>query len=169
MSDHLKLSAEAGRLWYRQPWLWFLLSIPIASVILSSIMVTVAIRGKDTIVSDNYYKDGMAINQTIEQDQTADQLKLQPDLSIDSEGLIVLTFAQALNPAEPWLTLIIIHPTMGDRDIELKLLPTATGFSAELPTPLQGRWILDLYSHDRTWRIREQIELPLTQYRLNRD
>lgn len=169
MSNQLNLSAEAARPWYRQPWLWFLLSVPIASVILSSIMVTVAVSSRDSMVSDNYYKDGMAINQTIGQDQAADRLQLQPALSIDANGMIVLAFDAALNPPEPWLMLKIIHPTLGDRDVELKLLPTESGFSAELPAPLQGRWILDLYSHDKAWRIREQIEIPLSEYRLNRD
>lgn len=170
MSDHLNpSSAEALRPWYRQPWLWFLLSVPIASVILSSIMVTVAVRGKDAMVSDNYYKDGMAINQTIEQDQAADRLNLHPELSIQTDGTVLLAFGATLNPPEPWLTLKVIHPTIGDRDVEIRLLPTAEGFIGTLPSALQGRWIVDLYSHDNTWRIREQVEIPLDHYLLNQD
>ena len=170
MSDPLNpTSAEALRPWYRQPWLWFLLSVPIASVILSSIMVTVAVRGKDAMVSDNYYKDGMAINQTIEQDQVADRLNLRPELSIEANGSVLLAFDTPLNPPEPWLTLKVIHPTIGDRDVEIRLLPTESGFSGDLPSALQGRWILDLYSHDKTWRIREQIDLPLSRQLLNQD
>ncbi len=159
---------ESSLPWYRQRWLWFVLSVPICSVILSSIMVYVAVVGKDSLVSDNYYKHGMEINQTIEQDQLARELSLTPSLTISADGLASVTFSSGKLTAQPFVTLNILHPTVADKDVKVKLLPTETGYMADIPSELSGRRYVDLYAFDRSWRIREEIYLPLESHILNR-
>lgn len=163
---------EASRPWFKQPWLWFVLSVPIASVILSSIMVTVAVVGKDSLVSDNYYKDGMGINQTIEQDKLADALSLQPTLTLEENAIVLKLVANEAHPqfkAQPFLTLKVLHPTVGDKDLVLKLLPSGDNvFVAELPQTIEGRRYLDLYAYDESWRIREELSFPFSDITLNR-
>jgi len=169
-----------GKPWFKQPWLWFVLSVPITSVILSSIMVTVAVVGRDSLVSDNYYKDGMAINQTIEQDQFADQLNLRPIINVDNSTITLELKTDQLKTEhldseplskdlkQPFLTLKLLHPTVSDKDIILKLLPTPSGlYIAELPTAIEGRRYLDLYAYDKSWRIREEVIFPIKQFELN--
>lgn len=159
---------EASKPWYRQRWLWFVMSVPIASVILSSIMVTVAVNGKDSLVKDNYYKYGMEINQTIEQDQLADSLGLQPKLTIEN-GLASLEFQTTDMPQQAFVTLNILHPTVAEKDIIVKLLPSTDGvFRAEVPE-LEGRRYIDVYAFDESWRIREELHLPLQGHALNQD
>lgn len=157
---------EASKPWYKQRWLWFILSIPMASVILSSIMVTVAVKGKDSLVKDNYYKDGMEINQTIEQDQLADALGLRPQLSIE-DGMAVIRFQSSTLPPQAFVTLNILHPTVADEDVIVKLLPTADGYRAEVPASLSGRRYIDVYAFDEAWRIREEVYLPLSAHVMN--
>lgn len=151
--------------WYKQPWLWFVLSVPIASVILSSIMVTVAVIGKDSLVSDNYYKDGMGINQTIEQDRLATQLNIVPVVTIQGKT-VTINIASKKMPVQAFLTLKLLHPTVSEKDITIRLLPTASGFMGDLPQALEGRRYLDLYGFDKSWRIREEVYLPLNQHTL---
>jgi hypothetical protein len=157
--------------WFRQPWLWFVLSVPITSVVLSSIMVTVAIVGRDTLVSDNYYKDGMGINQTIEQDQLADELNLAPSIKIEGRDIFLKLRNENTSDdlaQQPFLTFKLIHPTVGDKDITTRLLPTPNGtFIGELPHTLSGRYYLDLYAYDESWRIREEVHLPMLAFKLN--
>lgn len=155
------MSTEASKPWYKQPWLWFVLSVPISSVILSSIMVTVAFVGKDSLVSDNYYKDGMAINQTIEQDQLAASLGLAPLLSINNQEVRLQLKASSAIPVQSFLTLKLLHPTVSAKDVIIKLLPSGNGlFLGELPHAIEGRRYLDLYAFDNSWRIREELILP---------
>lgn len=162
------ITNEAARPWYRQPWLWFVLSVPIASVILSSIMVTVAVIGKDSLVSDNYYKDGMAINQTIEQDQLANSLGLKPLISIENTNVILTLLSSSTIAEQPFLTLKLLHPTVSLKDIEIKLLPSGKGvYLGDLPHTIEGRRYLDLYAYDTSWRLREEVTLPLTDFQLN--
>lgn len=151
---------EQTKPWYRQRWLLFVLAIPLCSVILSSIMVYVAVKGKDSMVSDNYYKDGMEINQTIEQDQLARTLGLNPLISID-QGLAQIVFQSDKLPSQPFVELNILHPTLAERDVSVKLLPTENGYMADVPKDLEGRRYIDLYAFDRSWRIREELILPL--------
>ncbi len=163
------VSNEASNPWYKQPWLWFVLSVPIASVILSSIMVTVAVIGKDSLVSDNYYKDGMAINQTIEQDQLANSLGLKPILNIEGTEvrLELKSTAQGLKN-QAFLTFKLLHPTVSEKDIIIKLLPSGQGlFLGELPQRVEGRRYLDLYAFDNSWRIRQELNVPITNFQLN--
>lgn len=163
-----EVNNEAAKPWYRQRWLWFVLSIPIASVILSSIMVTVAVKGKDSLVKDNYYKDGMEINQTIEQDKLADKLGLQPLLSVGKDGVASLHFTSQTLPPQAFLELKLLHPTVADEDIEVRMLPTGEGFVAEIPKGVEGRRYVDVYAYDKSWRIREEIILPVKEHQLNR-
>jgi len=161
---------EASKPWYKQPWLWFVMSVPITSVILSSIMVSVAVIGRDTMVSDNYYKDGMGINQTIEQDQLADSLQLSPEIVMDEKDIIVQLLAESPIPPQAFLTIKIIHPTLKKHDVTLKLLPTPEGlYIGELPSLFSGRRYIELLSFDESWRIREEVILPRTRFRLNQD
>ena len=163
------ITDEALRPWYKQPWLWFLLSIPIASVILSSIMVTVAVVGKDSLVSDNYYKDGMGINQTIEQDQLANSLGIKPVISIQYPEIVLELISTSDLKPQPFLTLKLLHPTVSEKDFTLKLLPSGNGiFIGELPQNIEGRRYLDLYAYDNSWRIREEVNLPLSNFQLNK-
>ena len=159
---------ESSLPWYRQRWLWFVLSVPICSVILSSIMVYVAVVGKDSLVSDNYYKDGMEINQTIEQDELARTLSLAPVLSISKDGVASVQFSSNKLPAQPFVTLKILHPTVADNDVSVKLLPTERGYMGDIPQNLSGRRYIDLYAFDQSWRIREEVYLPVDSHTLNR-
>jgi hypothetical protein len=161
-------SNEASRPWYKQPWLWFVLSVPITSVILSSIMVTVAVVGKDSLVSDNYYKDGMAINQTIEQDQLANTLGIKPLLSIEGTEIKLELRSSSAIPDQAFLTFKLLHPTVSAKDIIIRLLPSGNGlYLGELPYSVEGRRYLDLYAFDNSWRLREEINTPVVNFQLN--
>lgn len=130
-------------------------------------MVYVAVTGKDSLVNDNYYKDGMEINQTISQDQLADTWQLRPRISISRTGQAEVHFSSPQLPPQAYVTLKIVHPTVGSEDVEVKLLPTANGFIGEIPAGLQGRRYIDIYGFDKAWRIREEVTLPLDAYTLN--
>jgi len=157
--------------WYKQFWLWFVMSVPIISVILSSIMIYVAIVGRDTLVDDNYYKDGLGINQTIEQDAQADSMKLMPHFSLVNNLITVkLESPTAVIPQYAFLNLKLLHPTHENQDINVKLLPIPDNtYIGDLNTEVKGKRHLDLSSFDKSWRIREIVFFPSTDLVLNQD
>ena len=162
MSTHVM--NQPKQKWYQQRWLLFVISVPLASVILSSIMIYFAVTGRDSLVNDNYYKYGMEINQTIGQDKLAQELAISATVSISSNGDAIILLDSLAKDPEPFLTLKLVHPTLGDRDSEVKFFPSPSGYIAQVPENLSGLWYLDLYAHDDSWRIRRQTSLPTDSF-----
>ena len=54
--------------WYRQFWPWAIISIPATTVVACAIMITLAILSDDGLVSDDYYREGLAINKRLNAD-----------------------------------------------------------------------------------------------------
>ena len=50
-----------ARPWYREPWPWILLAIPVATIIAGAITMLIALRGADGVVAEDYYKRGLEI------------------------------------------------------------------------------------------------------------
>ncbi|MFK8084003.1 MAG: FixH family protein [Granulosicoccus sp.] len=75
--------------WYRYGWPWFLISIPLVSVCLGSVMLYLALNANNSLVVDDYYKEGKAYNLRIERDRLASLLGLEAVVTQTSEGLIL--------------------------------------------------------------------------------
>ena len=84
-------SSEQLLPWYRYGWPWFLISLPSISVVLGCVMLYLALHTNNSLVVDDYYKQGKAINIRIERDRAATLLGVGITLSQTSEGLVVQT------------------------------------------------------------------------------
>jgi hypothetical protein len=133
--------------WYRQFWPWFLIALPGTVVIASISMFFVAYNTADSLVIDNYYREGLNVNTTLEQDTLASELKLRAKISIDSSnGEVRITLDNNntdLNNTP--LKLELLHAKNQAEDIQLILQPTPQGdWLANLPNPLIGQWYIRL-------------------------
>ncbi len=147
--------------WYRQFWPWFLISIPFASVILGSIMLYVAIVGRDTIVVDNYYKEGRAINQELSKDQFAEEIGVGAEVTINEDGLVRVKLTAERNIVPDHLVLKFFHPTLAGKDQQIILKPEGNlEYSGKLEGNLKGRWYLDILDDLDLWRLKGQTWLP---------
>ena len=63
--------------WYRCTWPWVLISIPFAAVLFGILMIYMVTRYPDDLMVDNYYKEGMAINQSLAMDAAAQALNVE--------------------------------------------------------------------------------------------
>mgnify|MGYP001619987624 FL=1 len=64
-------TAEKILPWYRQFWFWFVFGPLLFIIVLCGIFVFIAFKNSDDVVTDNYYKVGRMINQTLSQDEKA--------------------------------------------------------------------------------------------------
>ena len=55
--------------WYRQFWPWFLIAVPAAAVVMGITTILLALHEPDGLVSDDYYREGLAVNRDLERDQ----------------------------------------------------------------------------------------------------
>ena len=149
--------------WYREPWLWFVLTPLIVVVAVSSVTVTLAVLFADDTVIDNYYKEGRMINQSLEQDARAKLWGVSAELNFSAaKTQVTLTTSTPMPEA---LSLWLDHPFEADRDQYVVLESNTNGqYSATFTLP-QGDWYLTLTPRetrgDRSaapWRLRREIQ-----------
>lgn len=145
-----ELVAENAKPWYREFWFWFVFSPLIYIIIMCSITVTIALKGADDVIIDNYYKEGRMINQALEQDQRARDLGLLADLRFDrtsGDVMISLTSAVGDTASLPDAILLMMgHPVKEEKDQIIHLKAIAPGqYRGTLATEPQYSWYLTLY------------------------
>lgn len=83
--------------WYRQGWPWFIISIPATSVILGFNLLYLAHQTNNSLVVDDYYKAGKAINQFAMRDRLAAESGLAAGVISNNNGIVVQLSTQTNN------------------------------------------------------------------------
>lgn len=158
--------------WYREFWAWFILAPLIVVFIVSSITITLAVRGADDRVVDHYYKEGRMINMRLDEDISAHHLSAKAALQFNLPAKTIHLFLSIDSKLPATLRLELSHPAEAALDSEIGLTRVAgsTEYRGVLPEPmLNSRWYLKLLPiyddkprHDdkpRSWRLRGEINL----------
>jgi len=157
------LSASTSKPWYREPWPWFLISLPATAVIAGVATVWIAYQSADGLVVGDYYKAGLAINQTLARDEAARSLKLAATLQ-QADGALALTLTGHLKTYPEQLNLMLAHPTRQGMDQTLVFSHAGEGrYRASLPVMQAGKWHAQLTEPDSVWRLSGMIHTPFGQ------
>ncbi|MGB4467775.1 MAG: FixH family protein [Azovibrio sp.] len=146
--------------WYKEPWPWILMAGPSAVIVAGAITLWLALTSFDGMVEDDYYKQGLAVNQRIHRDRMAEELGLRAEVMQSGPQLrLILTAQKEMNfPAQ--LNFRIIHPTRGGMDQTVVLTHEGQGFyRGALGTEVDGRWHVLLEDQDLTWRLQGDWQL----------
>ncbi|MEE9342746.1 MAG: FixH family protein [Gammaproteobacteria bacterium] len=145
--------------WYRQFWPWFIISIPLATVIAGIATIILAINSPNSMVVDNYYKEGLAINEEKLRFQNAADLGIEGLLrTTASEMILQLSSQQPEN--EEQLELRLVHATRADLDRTITLLhDNGNTYRADFTGLLAGSWYLHLQPPGKDWEIREKVSV----------
>ena len=152
--------------WWRQFWPWLLILLPGSVVIAGLVTLKISIQGADSLVRDDYYKEGLGINLRLAQDQTARHLNLSASLEINSnEKMISINLGGDLEPLPHVLLADFIHPNDAKHDFSLSLSRQNTNrYQATLPVDqLSHRWHIQLRDQaalDSGWRLRKTVSVP---------
>jgi hypothetical protein len=156
-------SPQRSRPWYREPWPWFLISLPAAAVVAGLVTVWIAYRSADGLVVGDYYKAGLAINQTIERDELARKLELGAAVSI-AGATLQLELAGRLEQLPPSLKLQLAHPTRQGADQTLRLVHAGDGVYRGGLAPLHdGKWQIQVENPEASWRLNGTLHTPMTE------
>lgn len=152
----MNLQSTDKRPWYRELWPWLLMAGPTVVVIAGFITAWLAVRSNDGLVADDYYKQGLAINQQLQWDRKAGELGLQGEIMRSGMHLRILLTGGAPIAFPEKLTLRITHPTRDGMDQVLLLAMEGPGmFSGVLKTDIaSGRWHVVLEDQSGQWRLR---------------
>ena len=146
---------------YKNPALWLVVLLPLTTVLVGIAFVVFSITHYDGVVDDDYYKKGKQINQTIERDETANQLGLTALIDLKIEKNLINMDLHSVEPIEfpDTVKLKFIHRTVSEQDLALDLVQQTEGrYLAVLPQLLKTNWQLELGTND--WRLRGHINYP---------
>jgi len=145
---------RSAKPWYREPWPWLLMAGTLTVIVAGFCSLWLAVATDDGLVADDYYKRGLAINQTLSRTLRAEQLALgaRAVLSADTARMrVVLTGAGKL-PDE--LRLRLVHPTRAIADDSIELHAVAPGvYEGILAAAITGTRGVVLEDKARTWRL----------------
>ncbi len=142
--------------WYRHRWPWLLMLGPFVVIVAAAITVWLAIRSNDGLVADDYYKQGLAINQVTSRDRRAAELGLRGEVSVDGGRQLVRVVLSRgkLSEMPDNLLLKLSHPTRGGFDQTFRLRrDNSGGYSAGVKGDLAGRWYVMLEDDASQWRL----------------
>lgn len=146
--------------WYRHPWLWFVIAIPAFAVTLSLCFVYLAVVNRDTVVRDDWYEDGKAINHSFTRDEAALKLGLVANLTLDDttgEVLLKLDSKAPMDAAS--IELNFVHNTQSAKDQKLVLQRLmGNEYRGQLTHPLDGVFQIELSTP--AWRVAGARRLP---------
>ncbi len=91
MSSTLTMNEDPGsnepiRPWYRHRWPWLLAIAPLAAIVGGMVTLWLAATTSDSLVVDDYYREGRAINQQLARDRVAASLGLHAQLRFATAG-----------------------------------------------------------------------------------
>jgi hypothetical protein len=146
--------------WYKQFWPWFLIIVPLTSMVLSFTMMNLAFTGKDSMVIDDYYKEGRVINLKIKKLQQAKILNISTKTQVFADYVEVIFISGEPENGEA-LILDFYHSTQKFKDFSVTVLRDANGvYRAPLTDDMLGKWQLSLHPFNEDWKIQKVVSLP---------
>lgn len=155
--------------WYRQGWPWLLIALPGSAVVASFVTFYLAAHQPDSLVADDYYKEGLAINRELSAQQLAHQLQIHATAQLNRRSnTIEVTLTGNLAPLPNQLALRLVHPTLAAQDHRLTLTQLSAGhYSARWPLASDSlpntQWqiiLTDIATNGNRWEISTHVALP---------
>lgn len=139
--------------WYREPWPWILMAGPAIVVAAGFYTLYLAVVWKDPLVVDNYYKEGLAINQVLARDRLALQRGYRAVVMLNEQrSLLRVHLTGTELPLE--LNVHFIHPTKSGLDRRVVALQKQSGlYEASVQLADAGRWDIELGDAQQQWRL----------------
>ncbi len=152
----------------RNFWPIALFSIPFAAVICGIAMLNIAFHYPDDVVVDEYYKEGMAINERIADTELAVELGIAAQIYLDGPRIR----AEISGTEESLHQLNFHHVTDQNRDVAFNLIKQGEYFVALEPNSIaadmghRGIWYVDLVGVEQGWRLKTRLKTPTTNFSL---
>ncbi len=152
---------EVPRPWYREPWPWILAAGPAIVVVAGIYTAWLAIESNDGLVTEDYYRKGLAAHQTVARNEAATKAGLVAGVRIASDRMSLRLSAADPGFAMPVsLNVTISHPTRAGLDQSLVMMRSAEAYAGEVRLPAAGHWLVMIEDERKTWRLLGNVILP---------
>jgi hypothetical protein len=159
---NVNLPVQTVKPWYREPWTWYLMAGPAIVIVAAFGTAWLAVSTSDGLVTDDYYKRGLVVGQTIARSEVADKLGLQVRARFTAEGVdLGLTAAPGQSFTLPnALTLTLSHPTRAGLDQTVPLSLAGGHYVGKFRLPASGHWLVLVEDDAQSWRLMGNVVLP---------
>jgi len=137
--------------WYRQRWPWLLIAGPLVVVVASLASAWIAAHSDDGLVAEDYYKQGLLINQKLARTPRAANLPPEATISVEPGGVVRVRLQSP--PAAPsLLKLTLARPGLLHHNHVVQLARIdSRDWTGAMPELVPGRWLVTLESD--AWRL----------------
>lgn len=135
---------------------------PFVVVVAAIFTAWLAISSSDGLVTEDYYKQGLAANQTLARSERARELGLAARLTMTAESVTVRLSQRpdAGQDLPAAVRITLSHPTRAGLDQTQLLNREGDGFSGKFRLPASGHWIVLLEDEAKSWRLMASVVLP---------
>lgn len=155
------MDSTVARPWYREPWPWILAAGPFIVVIAGIYTAWLAVTSNDGLVTEDYYRKGLAANQTIARSEEAAKMGLVAGVRVSEDLLSVRLQASGKSfVMPPTLVVTITHPTRAGLDQSRLLARAGDLYAGEFRLPAAGHWLVLVEDERKTWRLMGNVVLP---------
>ncbi|MGB2080055.1 MAG: FixH family protein, partial [Vibrio sp.] len=142
---------------------WFLIALPLAVVAASFTTLYLFNKNSVSLVSEDYYKEGKAINVDLSKVRIAKELGLSATARSTQAG-IEIKLTKGKLETFPALDVAFAHRTLADKDFATTVTSDANGvYRIRLDTPIQGPWHVKIMPHNQAWLIQGKVGFPSQQ------
>lgn len=146
--------------WYREPYVWLLITFPLAAVLGGLYTTKLAIQSNDGLVVDDYYKKGMEINRVLERDRIASDLEITAEIQLSRENGTFRIFLTGNNEfiLPETVNVSFLHSTRSGYDYQLLIKRQGSNlYQATLPELVKGRWHIQIETEN--WRVLDSLTI----------
>lgn len=161
--------------WYREPWPWILMAGPVTVIIAGIFTAWIAYTRGDPVISEDYYRKGLAVAQTLASSERAQTLGLQAVVHLSADDSVSMSLAAVASGfvAPQKIQLTLSHPTRAGLDQTQTLSLTGDNtYRGRLHLPASGHWLLLIESEgsdggaDQGWRLLGKVILPASEVKI---
>lgn len=142
---------DSARPWHREPWPWILASGPAIAIVAGFATLAIALSTEDGLVSDDYYKQGLAVNQVLRREARARELHLAATATLAGPGVRIAL--RGTGEIYPELRLRLVHPTRSGRDQVVALRASGGVYEGDFIALNGEPRLLVLEDAASTWRL----------------
>lgn len=155
------LTPSTGKPWFREPWPWLLAGGPFLVVVASLVSAWIAIKSDDGLVSEDYYRQGLAAQETISRSDKVSTLGLLARVRVTADTLRVQLLASTPGFRSPTaLRVTLSHPTRAGLDRTQVIQQEGTAYAGSFRLPAAGHWLILIEDETKTWRMMGSVVLP---------
>ncbi len=147
--------------WYKQGWPWTLIAIPFLTVVAGVITIIIASNTDDSLVQDDYYKKGLAINSNLALTQFAADNQIAATAYFDQASKLLLVKLSSGLELPTSLTLTLSHPTLDQKDRSYKLSQlVGNEYAAEIDSIEAAFWHVSINDESEKWQLKARWLYP---------